>query len=51
MTEQFRLDAKAAAIIAKNPATTAEQLVSVAGISAAIDRLLHVQITSQQSIH
>lgn len=40
MTEQPRFGAKAAAKIAKNPATTADQLLSVAGISAAIDRLL-----------
>ena len=40
MTEQSGLDATAAARIAKNAATTAEQLLSIAGISAAIDRLL-----------
>jgi uncharacterized protein (DUF2336 family) len=40
MTEQYSLGATTAARIAKNPATTADQLLSVAGISAAIDRLL-----------
>ncbi len=40
MTEQSRLDAKAATKVVKDPATTEDQLLSVAGISAAVDRLL-----------